>query len=119
MSFDDSIPTLNIETFEDLSSILGGEFYELLNDFMEQTPTQLIQLSNAIANADFSKIYAIAHSQSGSSGNLGLDKFHTLCDEISCAAKQEEITHCQSLVELLCDNFEDCKKILAEKLNDR
>lgn len=110
---------INIETFEDLASVLEDDFYELLEDFISDTPTQLELLHTAIEDSNFTKIFEISHAQSGASGNLGLERFHTLCELASAEAKNENIESCRELSQLLQENYNESKKLLTEKLNTR
>lgn len=119
MKIDEDIPTINAETFDDLSSILEDDFYDLLNDFLKDTPPQLAQLNTALEQSDSKEIFKIGHSQSGASGNLGLDMFHTLCTQICAEALNENIENCRQLCKLLDDNFSECKTLLTEKINNR
>lgn len=118
VSTNNDIPTINLEAFNDLAEILEEDFYELLEDFIVQVPSQLKQLEAAIGQSDYKKIFEISHSQSGSSGNLGLSRLHTTCEEICLQAKNENIDECGKLYNLLSENFETCKILLAEKIKN-
>lgn len=118
MKINNSTPTINIETFDELLSILEDDFYDLLKDFINDTPAQLSQLDSAIKLTDFKKIFAISHAQCGATGNIGLEKFHVICRNLCTQAKEENIQECIILTNALFDNFEECKKQLTEKINN-
>lgn len=107
-----------METFDDLSSILEDDFYGLLEDFINETPSQLALLNAAVEQSDFKSIFAVSHSQSGASGNLGLDKFHKLCEHIGTEAKNRNIENCQQLSRLIDDCFAESKLLLTEKIKN-
>ena len=118
MSTNNDIPTINLEIFDDLASFLEEDFYELLEDFIKDVPPQLKLLEAAIDQSDYLKIFDISHSQSGSSGNLGLARFNNICKDISLHAKNENIGECRELYKLLNKNFSECKILLTEKLQN-
>lgn len=118
MTIYSNTPTINMEAFDELLSILEDDFYDLLEDFINDTPTQLSQLDSAIKQTDFKKIFAISHAQSGVTGNIGLEKFHVICHNLCIQAKEKNIQECIILTNALFDNFEECKKQLTEKINN-
>jgi len=118
MYTNDDIPTINMEVFNGLLSILEDNFFELLEDFINDTPAQLALLNSAIEQTDFKKIFLISHAQTGAAGNIGLSKFFHLCKELCRQAKEENINECSQLSNALHKNYEECKLLLTEKINN-
>lgn len=119
MNTSNHIPTIDIEVFNDLLSILEDGFYELLEDFINDTPTQLECLDSAIKLNDFKQIFNIGHSQGGATGNIGLAKYADLNHRLCVQAKEGDIQECRALTNALNANYEECKRLLTEKLNNR
>jgi CheY-like chemotaxis protein/HPt (histidine-containing phosphotransfer) domain-containing protein len=65
---------------------------ELLEMFLEDTPSQLKTLKEATQKGDTQSIERIAHTLKGSCGNMGAVRMKTLCSEL------EEIGHSGNLV---------------------
>lgn len=118
VNIDNDIPTINMEVFDDLLSILEDDFYDLLKNFINDTPAQLTLLDSAIDQADFKHIFSIGHAQTGATGNIGLSKFFHLCKELCLQAKEENIKECSELSVALHQNYEECKALLTEKINN-
>lgn len=117
MNINNDTPTINKEAFDELLSILEDDFYDLLKDFINDTPAQLSLLDSAIKQNDFKKIFAISHAQSGATGNIGLEKFHIICHNLCIQAKEKNIQECITLASALFESYEECKKLLNEKIN--
>lgn len=115
----DESPTINIEIIDDLVSILGDEFFDILLDFINSTPAQLSLLDSAIQQTDFNQIFSLAHAQSGATGNIGLTRFHDLSKLLCQHAKAENIDQCSMLVIALHKNYAECKELLIQKINTR
>ena len=112
-----NMPTIDMDVFNDLLSILEDDFYELLEEFIRDTPAQLTLLNSAIEQADFKEIFAIGHAQTGAAGNIGLSKFFHLCKDLCQQAKDKNINECSQLSNKLQKNYDECKILLTEKIN--
>jgi len=108
---------LDLETFDDLLSILEDGFYDLLNDFIDTTPSVLIKLKQAISASDFESIFNISHGLHGSAGNLGISQLSALLQQMQQFAKSEEINNCIQLKIEIDVAFEQAKETLLEKMN--
>lgn len=110
-------PIINLETFNTLSTILGDELNDLINDFIIYATSTITELNSAVLAADFDKIISIVHGQAGSSANIGLDQFSNTCQQICSHAKNKEIEQCTKLTEELKKQFETCKLSLKNKMS--
>lgn len=88
---------MDLEVFNDLQSIMEDELHELLNQFIQDTPPVLSNLNQAIVSSNFERIFALSHSIVGSTGNLGISQLSSLLQQISLAAKSENIDDCIQL----------------------
>lgn len=113
-----NMPTIDMDVFNDLLSILEGDFYELLEEFISNTPAQLTLLNTAVEQADFKKIFAIGHAQTGAAGNIGLSKFFHLCKDLCQQAKEKNLNECSLLSNELHKNYDECKILLNNKINN-
>ena len=109
-----NFPTMDKDIFKDLTEILGDEIYDLLNEFLQDTPPQFALLSEAINASAFKDIFTLAHSQTSASGNLGLTKFQYLSQSICIKAKDENIQACTELYNALLENFKECEILLTQ-----
>lgn len=109
-------PVLDIEIFNDLLSILEDDFYKLLNEFIEGTPNILNNLSKAISEHNFDKVFALSHSIKGSSGNLGMNKLSALLGHIENCAKANCSDHCMQLDKEIKMAFDEVKAELIQKM---
>ena len=114
---DDKI--LDLEVFDDLQSVLEDGFHELLREFILDTPPVLNDLSHAISSENFEDIFSIAHSQEGSTGNLGISHLSSLLKQIQQMAKSENIEQCKQFGKAIEIAFEETKEVLLKKMNQQ
>jgi HPt (histidine-containing phosphotransfer) domain-containing protein len=77
--------------FESMATDLGlesGEFYELLEIFVEATASDLDKLESALSSGKAEQAYEAAHSIKGAAGSLGLDDSQMLAKKIELNARQ-------------------------------
>ena len=114
---DDEI--IDLEIFDDLRSILEDDFDDLLREFILDTPPILSDLSHAISSENFEKVFSIAHSQVGSTGNLGFSHLSSLLSQTQSMAKSEDIEQCKQFGKEIEIAFEEAKEVLLKKLNEK
>ena len=113
---DDKI--LDLVIFDDLQSVMEDGFHELLREFIRDTPPVLNDLFHAISSEDFEHIFSIAHSQEGSTGNLGISRLSSLLKQIQQMAKSENIEQCKQFGKEIEIAFEEAKEVLLKKMNE-
>ncbi|MCQ2754999.1 MAG: Hpt domain-containing protein, partial [bacterium] len=74
---------------------------QLLEEFFEQTKTDLDKLGVAIEKSDFEQVDQIAHSIKGASANLCLDKISELAKELEFMGKNKDLTNAKETFETL------------------
>lgn len=109
-------PIIDLEMFNDLHSIMEDGFHDLLSQFIEETPLVLMNLNLAISSSDFERIFTLSHSIVGSTGNLGISQLSFLLQQISQAAKSENIELCTELGKKIDVTYNETKEILLETL---
>ncbi len=76
--------SLDMHVLDELRSVLGGEFGELIDDFISDTHSRIQEMKQAAVDEDAKTIRWIAHSLKGSSSNVGAT---LLADESYCLEK--------------------------------
>jgi signal transduction histidine kinase/CheY-like chemotaxis protein/HPt (histidine-containing phosphotransfer) domain-containing protein len=84
-------PVLNREIVDDLREIMGDEFIALVRVFLEDAPTALRKLEQAIANADIDALVGPAHSLKSTSANLGALALSDIARTIEHGARQHSL----------------------------
>ena len=82
---------------------LGGEddpglFVELVQLFLDDTPTRMEDLVNAFENADADGLERAAHALKSSAANLGATVLSTLFREIESAGREKDLGRAESLL---------------------
>lgn len=97
-------------------SVLEDGFYDLLNEFIRNTPPVLANLNQAISDSDFKVIFSISHGLQGSTGNLGISRLSNLLLELQKMAKSENIEQSVKLGDAVETAFDQAKEALLEKM---
>jgi HPt (histidine-containing phosphotransfer) domain-containing protein len=79
MNMDDMATSLGLES---------GEFYELVEVFVETTSSDLAKLESALMDNETQQVVEAAHSIKGAAGSLGFDDAHELAKKIEMNARQ-------------------------------
>lgn len=109
---------LNLDTFDDLHSILEDEFHDILSQFIHDTPLALNKLYRAISESDFKTIFAISHSLHGSTGNLGISHLSDLLMQLEHTSKSENIDQCIQFGKDIEIAFEKSKEVILNKMDE-
>ena len=113
------MPTINMAIYNDLLALLGEDYHDLIEALLLDTPPHLTSLSSSVNESDFKEIFRIAHFLIGSSGNLGLEKFSNICNQLCLHSQNEDIDSCIKLEKLLLESFNEAEILLTEKLNSK
>ncbi|MDQ3706242.1 MAG: response regulator [Chloroflexota bacterium] len=76
---------LDLKAIDNLLSVLGGEFAylaELIDSFLEDAPTLLVELRSAVQSGDAGSTQRLAHSLKSNGADFGATRFSTLCKEL-------------------------------------
>jgi len=88
--------------------------HELLGIFLEDTPSKLHKLRQAIEDNDPLLVEHCAHAIKGASANIGANALTGAAHEMEIAAKDRDIGKAQSFVGKLEGQFEELRKVLSE-----
>lgn len=100
------VPILNKEQLEVLASLSEENpkavIEDLLNTFINNWPETFSNLKSACKNKSTTELRAIIHKLNGSSSNIGLEKFGTICRNIETQIHQNKFIdydNCPQLIE--------------------
>ncbi len=74
---------------------------EMLNEFLEFSRTQIVQLTEAIEKSDLPVMTREAHSIKGAAANLGIDDLSKTALELELLGKQEQLEGAKDLLDKL------------------
>jgi histidine phosphotransfer protein HptB len=96
---------INQTTFEALKESTGGDFIvELIDTFLEDMPSQLEQLKNALAAQDTESFRRAAHTIKSNAATFGADQLAGLARELEMMGRENKLatgSKFQSLEEAL------------------
>jgi len=92
-----------------------GLLSTLITHFLEDAPTRLAALQDALQQGDAGALARVAHDLNGSSGNLGVRKMRQLCVELQALGKAKDLTQAGALLAQLVSEFELVRpRLMAE-----
>jgi PAS domain S-box-containing protein len=83
-----------------------GLLSTLITHFLEDVPTRLAGLQDALQKGDAEALARVAHELNGASGNLGVRKMRQLCVELQALGKAKDLTKAGALLAQLVSEFE-------------
>lgn len=87
---------------------------EILNYYVEETPSQLKQLREAIESKDLQKINEISHGIKGSSSSVGAIKMQALAQQIQNESSNGELKKVKTLESELEEIYELTEKTITQ-----
>lgn len=105
-----SAHALNHEIIDDLRSVLGDGFNDILDEQLEQAGHYLVELEELLRQGDSDQAMRKAHALKSSVGQVGLQGIYALAKELefmcnSSIGKRLPNTHALELLRLLSDEF--------------
>jgi len=89
---------------------------ELINLYIDDTRSRLVQMRTAVNERDVKKLQTTAHSLKGSSGNLGIRGMSALCVELETRLTHKGMGGVSRIVTRLDDEFRRVEQALASQL---
>jgi len=83
----------------------GNLLGTLITHFLEDTPTSLTALDDALQRGDPQAVTRVAHELSGSSGNVGARRMRQFCVELQALGKAKDLTKAGELLRQLVSEF--------------
>lgn len=113
-----SAQALNREIIDDLKTILGEGFDEIIREQVEQSGEYMRDIQQALDGDDSATAMRRAHALKSSVGQIGLQGIHALAKELefTCNAdseKGEVSSHAKQLHMLIGDEFPGAVKALV------
>lgn len=78
-------------SIEELHLIMGAEFPEFIQSFLQDSEQRFSQLEMLADAGDFSALAAAAHSFKGSASNLGASALAASCQAVDAAAREHNV----------------------------
>ena len=83
-----------------------GLLSTLITHFLEDAPTRLAALQDALQQGDAGTLARVAHDLNGASGNLGVRNMRQLCVELQALGRAKDLTRAGALLAQLVSEFE-------------
>ncbi len=80
-------PTLDTQTTEELYSLVGTEFSDILRIFLDETPELIVALQQAVSSGDSEQAMRVAHRLKSGSASMGARLFSEMCLQIEKLAR--------------------------------
>ena len=105
--------SVNLEHIREVT--MGDDEFlaELIDLFLNDTPTQLQALRNAVGTGDAEGVAAAAHRLKGSSGNMGAESLSALCLHVEKSSSGNQLEGLPQLVEEVGEEFAQVREILT------
>ena len=92
-----------------------GLLSTLITHFLEDVPSRLATLQDALQQGDAEALARVAHELNGSSGNLGVRNMRQLCVELQALGKAKDLSKAGALLAQLVSEFELVRqRLMAE-----
>ena len=111
-----SHPYLDEELFEELRSILDGEFPTLIRTFVQDSGLRVDEVQAAFAQGRIDDVRKAAHSLKGASANLGLAQLAEQCRQLEEAARDGAVAGEAVRVEAIARERERAVQILLDRI---
>lgn len=107
---------LDQQVLMDLKEATEEMFPEIIEVFLEDTPSRIQRLNAAIQETDFEMMTEESHSIKGSSSNIGALTLSALCAEIEKQSRTNRLIDQNRLIDELKVEFSRVQKKLNEAL---
>lgn len=91
---------------------------DLIQMFLEDSPSKVEAVNEALAVGDFDKAERAAHSLKGSSGNLGARFVQDVCEKLQLSTRNHELEVSRELAPKLAEYYtaaeSELRKVLAQ-----
>jgi HPt (histidine-containing phosphotransfer) domain-containing protein len=92
-----------------------GLLSTLITHYLEDVPTRLAAMQDALQQGDAGTLARVAHELNGASGNLGVRRMRHLCVELQALGKAKDLTQAGNLLGQLVNEFELVRqRLMAE-----
>jgi len=106
---------LQLEIIQELESLLGDQFIELLQVFKDESSVLREAIVAAVSQSERDDVRIHAHSLKGASSNLGAMDLRRCCERI----EQEALAAPIGELEILCEELAFCHQAVLDELSLR
>ncbi|MGB3624051.1 Hpt domain-containing protein [Ketobacter sp. MCCC 1A13808] len=107
---------LDVAALQDLKEIMESEYETLVNTFIADTQSKLVELEEVIQQQDPENLRKIAHSLKGSSSNVCALKLSEFARQLESMGKEGEMASSDTLLSQLKVEFAEVSKILINSM---
>jgi signal transduction histidine kinase/CheY-like chemotaxis protein/HPt (histidine-containing phosphotransfer) domain-containing protein len=108
-------PSLDDEVFESLKELEAcapGLSRKVMDAFLEDTPRRLEDIEQALLGHSAEKLSLVAHTLTGSAGNLGARAFVQICADLEHSVAGNDWGNCKKLLAALRQEFDRLRGVL-------
>ncbi len=110
---------LDTAAISELHDMLGDDFAEIVEQFVDQLNEQSCAIEQALAAGNPTALVAAAHSLKGSAGNIGVLRLSMVCAGIEKAARAQDMDAAIALQPLLAPTCAASREALLAAGYDR
>lgn len=107
---------LDRQVLDELRDVMGDEYQSLVQTYLKNTPTLLLEINQALEEEDLSALVLPAHSLKSSSANLGAMQMSALARGLEMAAREDDMQTVAELRPKLAPLFEQTRESLQAEL---
>ncbi len=108
---DGSVP-LDRTTLETLRELMGEEFPELVDSFLEDTESLLSQIEQGLAGRDVACVHRASHTLKSTSANFGAMNLSMLAKELDTVARDGRLPETHETLQRLRIEFQRVRQVL-------
>jgi len=102
------VPALDPNAIAALRELNPGDdsfFRDLVQIYLDDSPTRIVEIEDALARSDAHRLTLAAHSLKGSSANFGAGALRALCEHVEQLGRQGLLGDVPTCVPALKDEF--------------
>lgn len=107
--------TLDMQIVNELVEIMEDDIGMLFDTFIVDSESKIDELTLAKNTPEAEQIRRIAHSLKGSSKNVGASMLAQCCSTLEDSARENNLTHLESHIELIKSAFESTKSDIKQQ----
>jgi len=107
---------LDRQVLDELRDVMGDEYQSLVQTYLKNTPTLLLEINQALEEEELSALVLPAHSLKSSSANLGAMQMSALARGLEKAAREDDMQTVAELRPELAPLFEQTRESLQAEL---
>jgi HPt (histidine-containing phosphotransfer) domain-containing protein len=110
-------PLLDEKVIAELAAILGDSMADIYQEYLQDAPTHIAAISQALAADDINTLIHAAHTLKGSSGNLGLMAVYDASRTLELNAKAGNIANGRAELHQLEAIYANTRQHLLQRFN--